>query len=182
MIKQMVFCEWRLRTVHLWCKCTFNSCTILTICVEFMRILFHCDERNDSIWNYMVDFKYSHSGKMVEDQQEIFYFSRIDNNISKNSDSRIKWLKIIAIHLYSITATIQVSHICEKEEKRRSTKIWTNAIKRSILKVLRNKNQFFLHYSKKSLFFFAFKLLKAENDNNGLQIKCNNAINSRWNV
>lgn len=112
-------CKWRLRTVYLRCKCTFNSCIIWKIFFEFMRILFACDVRNDSIWNYMVDFKYSHSGKMVEDQQEIFLFLRIDNNISKNSDLHIKWLKIIATHLYSITATVQVSHIFKKEERRR---------------------------------------------------------------
>lgn len=42
---------------------------------------------------------------------------------------------------------------------------------------------FFLHIlPNKISLFFACKLLKAENDNNGLQINCNNAIDSRWNV
>lgn len=69
------------------------------------------------------------------------------------------------------------SYFRERREKKK--KIWTNAIQRSILKVLRNKN----HFShKSSLFFFALKLLQAENDNNGLQISSNNAIDSRWNV
>lgn len=86
--------------------------------------------------------------------------------------------------MFSTTATIRVSHIFEKEEWKREK--WTNAIQRSILKVLRNKNYlFYFALQKISVFFFAIKLLKAENvdnNNNGLQVNCNNAIDSRWNV